>query len=323
MGGPSPRRCSASPTCTGTSSSWTTLDETEFGSPEMRYAAVSTLLTDGERDRSVRTTATAPCTLRLYVNAGTVDATATEMQNLVRELDRPDEPADDPAGHVAGVLPHLPVPVGELADHHRRHRSHHRRRRPRRTVRPGLSQTPAVGGTLDTDPANANGCFLDVDRGQGRRRRPRRSSAGPPPPSPRTGRPCSRSADTEPPQRPPFLFQAENQTNGTDTADQANASFSGAATAPAPRSPPRPCRPGRRSPTWAPPAWICGAGTGCSRGMRRPRSGDTINARSCGAPAAARPPPTTPSSCRPGPRSRWWTWARSRCRAGWTRSPTD
>lgn len=67
---------------------YTLFKDTDFGMPELRRAATSTLLTDGERypaaaygNRMIR--------LVLQLNRGTDDDAATAVQRLARELDRP------------------------------------------------------------------------------------------------------------------------------------------------------------------------------------------------------------------------------------------
>lgn len=208
---------------------WTTLAATDLGFPEMRRAVASTLLTDG---------ATVPASaygvrtlnLRLQVKTASEDDTATELQKLIRELNRAQNILKMQMGtapvffrtyrstpdswriHTDGSF--VDVAADVLAE----------------PFAYGVQETPVSAVTVQTDPASGagNACFVDVTGVKGDVETPafiRWPSA-----SVLTGRQslfAVRRRGT--PASAPFLFQAEAMTQGTDTTTQPNdANFSGA-----------------------------------------------------------------------------------------------
>jgi hypothetical protein len=205
-------------------------DGTDFPPPPLKRVIASTLMQDG---------ATIPAsafdlrriTLDLFVDGATADDTATALQTLHRELNRPTnllrwwEGTTHPvffqtkraSASAVTVRPGPPdgrkkrVTVELLAE----------------PFALGLREDPVILQTVDTNPANANGCFLDVTTVKGDVETPafiRWPSA-------------SIADDLETlfatrrrgtPSAAPFLFQAEAMTQGTNTTTQVNdANFSG------------------------------------------------------------------------------------------------
>jgi hypothetical protein len=206
-------------------------DGTEFPPPSLRRTIAQTLLQDGgiipaaayDFRRIV---------LELTVDAATADAVATALQALHRELDRPGgnllrwqnetthpvffrtfrtsaSAVDARPGFADGkrkrvIVDLLAEPFGY-----------------------GLLETPVSGATLATNPASANGNFLDVTGVKGDVETPALIRW------PASAVVANRETlfavrRTGTPSGAPFLFQAEAMAQGTDTTTQANdAAFSG------------------------------------------------------------------------------------------------
>jgi hypothetical protein len=204
---------------------------TQFSPPPLDQAVASTLLADGAvipaSAYGLRT-----IQLMLSVNAASADATATQLQNFYRELNRPvnflrwqqettnpvffrtfrtsaDEVQD--LGKIDGTRKLLSVAF--LAE----------------PFAYGLLETPVSAVTVSADPAaGSNGCFVDVTGVKGDVESPALIRW-----------PESAVAETRQslfavrrrgtPSGTPFVFQAEAMTQGPDTTTQANdAAFSGA-----------------------------------------------------------------------------------------------
>src|SRR5918995_3479519 len=67
---------------------WRTQKGTNFGFPEMRHAITSTLLVDGGQP-TASAYGNRILHLELQVKTASADDTATQIQNLIRELNRP------------------------------------------------------------------------------------------------------------------------------------------------------------------------------------------------------------------------------------------
>ena len=205
-------------------------DGTDFSPPPLRRAVASTLLQDG---------ATIPSsaydlrriTLELTLATTTADATATALQALHRELDRP-------GGNILRWWEHTTNPVffrtfRTSAESVRRH-GYTEGKQKRILVdlldEPfayGLLETPVSAQTVATNPASANGNFRDVTGVKGDVETPALIRW------PASGVVADRETlfairRRGTPSGLPFLFQAEAMAQGTDTATQANdAAFSG------------------------------------------------------------------------------------------------
>lgn len=205
---------------------WTTKRDTDFGFPQLRRAGASTLLTDGEHI-SASAYGNRILSLRLQVDTASVDDTATEVQKLVRELNRPANLLRTQLGsapvffrtfrsspdrwliHTDGSFLNIDAEV--IAE----------------PFALGLREDPVVLATVDTNPANANGCFLDVTGVKGDVEAPAIIRW-----------PSSAIVDDREtvfatrrrgaPSGAPFLLQAEAMTQGTNTTTQVNdVNFSG------------------------------------------------------------------------------------------------
>jgi hypothetical protein len=205
--------------------------ETDFSPPPLRQAVAQTLLADGG---VVPASAYDFRRLRigLYLETATADDTATALQALYRELDRP--------GNILRWWEHTTNPVffrtyrASASSVRRLGTADGRRKKIEIELRAeyagyGLLETPVSGVTVSTDPAaGSNGCFVDVTGVKGDVE------------SPAIIRwPSSAIADDQEtifatrrrgtPSSAPFFIQAEAMTQGTDTTTQPNsANFSGA-----------------------------------------------------------------------------------------------
>jgi hypothetical protein len=204
--------------------------ETDFSPPPLREAVAQTLMADGG---VVSASAYSFRTIRLglYLGTATADATATALQALYRELDRP--------GNILRWWEHTTHPIffrtyrASASSVRRLGAADGRRKKIEVELRAeyagyGLLETPVSGVTVNTDPANGtNGCFVDVTGVKGDVESPaiiRWPSAAIA--DDRTVVFAVRRRGT--PSAAPFLFQAEALTQGTDTSTQANdANFSG------------------------------------------------------------------------------------------------
>jgi hypothetical protein len=206
---------------------WQTLSTTDLGFPELHRAIASTLLTDGEQVPA-SAYGNRVLSLRLQVNTALVDDTATEIQKLARELNRPFNLLKTQLGtapvffrtfrsspdswqiHTDGSFLNIDAEV--LAE----------------PFGYGLLETPVSAATLATNPASANGHLLDVTGVKGDVETPALirwpASAVV---ANRESLFAVRRRGT--PSATPFLWQAEALTQGTDTTTLANdAAFSGA-----------------------------------------------------------------------------------------------
>jgi hypothetical protein len=210
---------------------WQYLEETDFPPPPLKRAIASTLLADGGV-----VPASAYDLRTLHIEAKLVtdsaDDTATALQALYRELDRPQniikwhefttEPvffrtfrtsADRVHRRPTGDGTGYRISVDILAEH----------------AAYGLLETPVDGVTVSTDPAaGSNGCFVDVTGVKGDVESPAiiEWPSGGVLLARQTLMAVRRRGD---PSAAPFLFQAEALTQGTDTTTQPNdANFSGA-----------------------------------------------------------------------------------------------
>jgi hypothetical protein len=205
-------------------------DGTAFPPPPLKRVIASTLLQDG---------ATIPAsafdlrriTLDLFVDGTTADATATALQTLHRELNRPTNLLRWWEGTTHPVFFQTKRASASAVDV--RPGSNDGRKK-RITVELlaepfalGLREDPVILQTVDTNPSNANGCFLDVTGVKGDVETPSYIRW-----------PSDAIADDREllvairrrgnPAAVPFHVRAEAMTQGTDTTTMANdANFSG------------------------------------------------------------------------------------------------
>jgi hypothetical protein len=204
--------------------------ETDFSPPPLREAVAQTLLADGG---VVSASAYSFRTIRLglYLGTATADATATALQALYRELDRP--------GNILRWWEHTTHPVffrtyrASASSVRRLGSADGRRKKIEVELRAepfayGLLETPVSAVTVSTDPAaGSNGCFVDVTGVKGDVESPALISF----PGSAVGigvQTLTAVRRRGTPANLPFFLQAEAMTQGTNTTVQANdANFSG------------------------------------------------------------------------------------------------
>ncbi len=207
-------------------------DETDFSPPPLRRAIAQTLLTDGGVIPSSAYDFRR-ISLALFLHTDNPDTTATAVQALHRELDRP-------GGNILRWHEHTTHPVffrtfraSASAVRWLGRDGKHKRIAVDLLAEPfayGLVETPVSGVTVSTDPAAvSNPCFVDVTGVKGDVEAPaiiRWPSAAIGNFGQETLFAVRRRGT---PSSAPFLFQAEAMTQGTDTTTQINdANFSGA-----------------------------------------------------------------------------------------------